>query len=108
MNFDPNSIFYLIPAAPQVTSQHDAQGNVTALCLDVASERVMQHQRKFAYTVGGPAVAVAGLLLMKDRPLFGSFVAVLGGACTYWHCAAYRKVDEALRSATPTTPPSQS
>jgi hypothetical protein len=92
-----NSILYFIPAAPQVTAQRDAIGNVVALCLDVESERVMQRQRQFAYTVGGPAVIVAGLMIAKDKPLYGLFVAALGGACTYWHCAAYRKVEEALR-----------
>lgn len=99
-----DSYFYLFPASPQVTAQRDAAGNITALCLDVASERVMQRQRKFAYTVGGPAVAVAGLLLMKEKPLYGLFVAALGGACTYWHAASYRKVEEALQSATPPSP----
>jgi uncharacterized membrane protein len=96
-----NPVYYLIPAAPQVTAQLDASGNITALCLDVESERIMQHQRKFAYTVGGPAIAVAGLLLMKDKPLYGLFITALGGACTYWHCAAHRKVEAALQSATP-------
>lgn len=99
-----NSVLYLFPASPVVTAQRDQAGNITALCLDVESERVMQRQRKFAYTVGGPAVAVAGLLLMKDKPLYGLFVAALGGACTYWHAASYRKVEEALQSATPPSP----
>jgi uncharacterized membrane protein len=99
-----NSILYMIPASPQVTAQRDAAGNITALCLDVESERILQHQRKFAYTVGGPAVAVAGLLLMKDKPLYGLFITALGGACTYWHATSYRKVEEALQSATPASP----
>lgn len=89
-------MYTLIPFSPQITAQRDADGNVTALCLDVSTERTLQMQRRFAYTVGGPAVVLAGMMVMRDRPLFGAFVAALGGACTYWHHAAYAKVDEAL------------
>jgi len=96
-----NPLYFLIPASPVVSAQYDSAGNITALCLDIESERVMQRQRKFAYTVGGPAVAVGGLLLMKDKPLFGLFVAALGGACTYWHLTSYVKVQQVLQSATP-------
>ena len=103
-----NPIYYLVPAAPVLTVQRDASGQVVNLCLDIESERTIQRQRKFAYTVGGPAVAVAGLLLMKDKPLYGLFVAALGGACTYWHCASYMKVEAALQSATPPSASSQS
>jgi hypothetical protein len=103
-----NPMYYLIPAAPVVTPQYDAAGNITALCLDIESERVVQRQRKFAYSIGGPAVAVGGLLLMKDKPLFGLFVAALGGACTYWHLASYMKVEQVLQSATPSSPTSSS
>ena len=99
-----NPMYYLIPAAPVLTVQRDGAGNISNLCLDIESERVIQRQRKFAYSVGGPAVAVGGLLLMKDKPLFGLFVAALGGACTYWHLTSYMKVEQALQSATPASP----
>ena len=99
-----NPIYYLVPASPVLTVQRDSTGQVTTLCLDIETERVLQHQRKFAYTVAGPAVAVAGLLLLKDKPLYGLFITALGGACAYWHCAAFKKVEQALQSATPSSP----
>lgn len=84
-----------IPSNPVVTAQTD-NGEITAVCLDAASERIMQQQRQFAYTVGGPSVAIAGLMLAEKRPLFGLFVAGLGVACTMWHHTAYTKVRELM------------
>ncbi len=86
--------------SPQVTAQRDEHGTIVALCLDVSTERTLQIQRRFAYTVGGPAIVLAGMMVMKDRPVFGAFVAALGGACTFWHHASYAKVEEALGNTT--------
>ena len=106
MSFNPAEFRLLLQSPPQITTQCDASGKVTHLCLDVESERILQHQRRFAYTIGGPAVVVAGLCLLKDRPLYGLLITALGGACTYWQGAAWHKVENVLASSAPLPPAS--
>jgi hypothetical protein len=82
----------LVPQNPQLSvlpAEDDMPGR---LCLDLESEKALQNQRQFAYMIGGPAVVVAGIKVQKDAPIFGTFVAALGIACSVWHYQAYQKV----------------
>lgn len=82
----------MIPQNPQL-SVAAADGDLPdRLCLDLASENALQRQRRFTFMVGGPAIAIAGLKLQKENPLFGTFILGLGIACAAWHYTSYRKV----------------
>ena len=82
-----------IPPNPQVSLVPATDEEPVRVCLDLASETILQNQRQFAYLIGGPAVLLAGMKLSKKEPLFGAFVSVLGVACTWWHYQAHRKVN---------------
>lgn len=84
----------MIPPNPLLNVEAEGDGLPARLCLDLESEKRLQNQRRFVYTIGGPAVAIAGIKLQRDEPLFGTFVLGLGIACTLWHYKSYTTVQE--------------
>lgn len=84
----------VVPQDPQISVQNGY------VCLDRASEEVMQNQRRLVYMVGGPILILGGLKI-KRNPMFGLLVTTLGVACSLWQYNTYQRVEEALSEPSP-------
>jgi hypothetical protein len=80
--------YKIIPREPEVTA---GNGKV---CIDSASERVMQTQRKLTYMAGGPLLAYAGLQM--DNRALGLITTALGVFYTLRSYQSHKAVDAAL------------
>jgi hypothetical protein len=89
---DMNLYNAFVPPEPRLELLPGSEGESPSLCLDMKSEQILQNQRQFAYTIGGPAIVLAGAKVQKEEPIFGAFVMALGIACSVWHYKAYQKV----------------
>ncbi len=89
----------LIPSNTTITTQHAANGVLTAVCVDADTERVMQRQRLIAM-IGSPLVIYAGVTM--KAPLWVRLtVSAMGAACFMTHLSAYRTVNPHMKPKKP-------
>lgn len=84
-------MFGLIPMDPRVTIDVDDAGNATRYCVDAATERILQNQRKAVAMVGSPFM-IASAYYLQGPKWVRMTLAAMGVACMLTHVTAYRAV----------------
>jgi hypothetical protein len=92
-NIDMTKVYQKVATLPimdrYLPSSYDVYSTGTHYCIDIATEKKLQKQRKFTYMFASPLLVYAGIKLGGK---LGTTVSLLGIACGLTHYTQYNAV----------------